>query len=74
MTPVKSLMLNPGGRPDAVNVMGDVPPAVVSVVVYAFPGAPEGRDVVVIVGPLLTVKKQTGVPYVVPAEFVETSW
>ena len=74
MTPVMELILRPGGSPDAVNVIGAVPPFVVRVVAYGALGTPDGNNDVVSVGPVPIVKKQTGVPYVVPAEFIDTSW
>ena len=48
MTPA-SLQVTPLGRPDALQVMGDVPVAL-SVALYAVPTLPLGRTVVVIVG------------------------
>jgi hypothetical protein len=47
MAPVDALIPNPPGRPDAVQVIGSVPPLAATVALYAVPTVPPGSDAVV---------------------------
>ena len=49
MAPVFGLIERPLGRPPAVQVYGVTPPVAATVALYAWPAAPEGSEVVVIV-------------------------
>lgn len=49
MAPVFGLIERPLGRPPAVHVYGVTPPVAVTEALYAWPAAPEGSEVAVIV-------------------------
>jgi hypothetical protein len=49
MFPEDELTLNPPGSPEAVQLRGEFPPEVATVVLYARPIAPLGKEVLLIV-------------------------